>query len=150
MMTLISYVGNIDDVVSWQFSLDIKVPVVAGEIAEGGVEDHRFRPGFVGNRRRGRLWLGIGHNRRKIADYIKGELDVILLERWVAACVTEQVAEDAIMEDSECASNRSFSVPEWIPRQPEPWLPIRVVLFIKCVSGSGAYHREVHRLAGLE
>ena len=59
---------------------------------------------------------------------------VVLFKRRIAPGIAEKVAEDAIVENTECAADRHLAIALWIPRETDPRFDVRIVGRVELVS----------------
>src|SRR5215813_10802633 len=85
-----------------------------------------------------------------MAQGIEGIVGPILLERRIATCVPEEIAENAIMEDPESPANRGFAVAERIPGNAESRFYVRIILLVEGMPGTRTNDTHNYVLSGLE
>src|SRR5437763_5350653 len=109
-------IGKVYDIVTRQFALNIQVPVITGSVPEMSIEKHWGQLRVVCNRcRRCRVWHDSWYEfsadcpPKCIVDGLEWEVVIVLFEWWVAASVTEQIAEHAVVDDPKCCTNRRLS-----------------------------------------
>src|ERR1700693_181346 len=130
VVTLGSNVAQVKGSVGQEFTLDAEAPVVAHAVTKVGVEEDRRE---VGSIRNGRGRRGVRHRGRKetaagekeigteeVVECIERIVLEVLFKGRIAARVTEEITEYAIVKDPERASDGRLSVLPRIPRELYP------------------------------
>src|SRR5678816_2710112 len=153
-----SDIRQVKNVVARQLPLDPKIPVIAGRIAEMRVEQDWRKPpksgigiiiwdrsgGYgvrrVGQRKGFKYLVAI-----KTVHRVERGVVIVLLKGRIATGVAKQVAEDAIVKNTECAADRHLPIAFWIPGEADSGFEIGVVAGINLLACARSNHRQSDR-----